>query len=29
MANSQGAAIVQLVRRALGPDEDPTLFDAD
>ena len=29
MANTQGAAIVQFVRRALGPAEDPTLVDAD
>ena len=28
MADAQGAAIVQFVRRALGPVEDPTLVDA-
>lgn len=28
MADGQGAAIVQFVRRALGPVEDPTLVDA-
>lgn len=28
MADAQGAAIVQFVRRALGPVEDPTLIDA-
>ena len=29
MANTQGAAIVQFVRRALGSVEDPTLVNAD
>jgi hypothetical protein len=29
MADTQGAAIVQFARRALGPVEDPTLFNAD
>jgi hypothetical protein len=29
MAVTQGASIVQFVRRALGPAEDPTLVDAD
>jgi hypothetical protein len=29
MAHVQGSAIVQFVRRALGPDEDRTLVDAD
>jgi hypothetical protein len=29
MAHTQGEAIVQFVRRALGPAEDPTLVDAD
>lgn len=29
VANTQGAAIVQFVRRALGPLEDPTLVNAD
>ena len=29
MAEAQGAAIVQFVRRALAPTEDPTLVDAD
>jgi len=29
MADTQGTAIVQFVRRAIGPAEDPTLVDAD
>jgi hypothetical protein len=29
MAHTQGVAIVQFVRRALGPAEDPTLVNAD
>jgi hypothetical protein len=29
MAQTQGTAVVQFVRRALGPVEDPTLVDAD
>ena len=29
MADTQGAAIVQFVRRAIGPVEDPTLVNAD
>lgn len=29
MANAQGIAIVEFIRRALGPTEDPTLLNAD
>jgi len=29
MADSQGTAIVQFVRRAIGPTEDPTLVNED
>lgn len=29
MAKAQGEAIVQFIRRAIGPAEDPTLVDAD
>ncbi len=29
MAETEGPAIVQFVRRAIGPTEDPTLVNAD